>query len=114
MNRTNFCKDDFKTGDIVTLRNGDRLIVTKNDFNDIDVNNNNNLCEISELDNDLRYVNIWAGEDVTQPEDEKNDIMKVERPTQYKIMYEREEGKEMTLAQICKELGYNVKIIKEE
>lgn len=114
MNRTNFCKDDFKTGDIVTLRNGDRLIVTKKDFNDIDVNNDNNLCDISELDNDLRYINIWAGKDLTQPEDKKNDIMKVERPTQYKIMYDRNEVKEMTLAQVCKELGYKVMIIKEE
>lgn len=112
MNRTNFCKDDFKTGDIVTLRNGDRLIVTKNDFNDIDENNDNDLCDIYELNNDLSFNEreVWF----QSKRKDINDIMKVERPTQYKIMYERNEVKEMTLAQVCEELGYKVKIIKEE
>ena len=114
MDRTNFCKDDFKSGDIVTLRNGDKLIVTKKDFNDIDENNDNDLCDTTELNTDLRYESIWCGRNITETEDKKNDIMKVERPTQYKIMYKRDEVKEMTLSQVCKELGYKVKIIKEE
>lgn len=110
MNRINFCKDDFKTGDIVTLRNGDKLIVTKNNFQDIGENNDNDLCDMSELKNNL----IFCGSDVWISRERINDIMKVERPSQYKIMYERNEVKEMTLAQICEELGYKVKIIKEE
>ena len=48
-------------------------------------------------------------------DDENNDIMKVERPVMYHTVFERDETvKEMTLDEICKALGYEVKIIKEE
>ena len=43
------------------------------------------------------------------------DIMKVERVIEYKIIFDRNtEVKEMTIAEIEKELGYSVKIIKEK
>lgn len=106
-NKTDFTKDDLLEGDVVTLRNGEKLVFVMNSFRDCNGSNMDNyLYSIGDLDKELKCSN-----DVRR----NSDIIKVERPTQYKIMYERkEEVKEMTLAQVCEELGYNVKIIKEE
>lgn len=42
-------------------------------------------------------------------------IIKIEEPTSYITVYEpKEEIKEMTLADVCKELGYEIKLIKED
>lgn len=102
-----FTKDDLQTGDVVTLRNGDKLFIdTDMDFRDIDISNNsNNLSDINDLINDLLYIY----------DDEDSDIIKVERPT-YTTVYEREENKvkEMTIAEISEALGYEVKIVKED
>ena len=109
--KTNFTKYDLKDGDIVTLRNGAKLVYCDDCFFDIDNNIANILTDFEDLTEDLKYDNSNWNADTKA----NNDIMKVERPTQYKTMYERkEEVKEMTLAQVCEELGYNVKIIKEE
>lgn len=110
-NNDNFTKYDLKDGDIVTLRNGAKLVYCDDCFFDFGDRIDNNLTDFEDLTNDLKYDdNSWSVDTKAD-----NDIMKVERPTQYKTMYERkEEVKEMTLAQVCEELGYNVKIIKEE
>lgn len=107
-----FTKDDLKDGDVVTLRNGCKLVFCNGFFEEVLGNEDNtDLDGAFDLTDDLRYDSDCLYTD----EETDNDIMKVERPTQYKIMYERkEEVKEMTLAQVCEELGYNVKIIKEE
>ena len=40
--------------------------------------------------------------------------MKVSRPTKYVDVFSRpKESKKMTVSEICKELGYDVEIIKE-
>ncbi|MNV71800.1 hypothetical protein D3C71_1648400 [compost metagenome] len=48
--------------------------------------------------------------------DYKNDdIVKVERPLNYEVVFDRYKNKrEVTMAEIEKELGYGIKIIKEE
>lgn len=104
----NFTKDDLQDGDIVTLRNGDKLVYSKynEDFTDLyDSNHDNYLCDLYNLDDDLTCNSY----------DEGSDIVKVERPTSYATMYEREENevKEMTIAEIIEALGYEVKIVKE-
>lgn len=104
---SNFTKDDLQTGDVVTLRNGDKLFIDEHmEFRDIDTTNNTNyLGDLDELSSDLLYQAM---------DGEKNDIIKVERPT-YTTVFERdEEVKEMTLKEICDALGYEVKIIKED
>ncbi len=104
-----FTKDDLKDGDIVTLRNGDRLLFCDDCFYEFaEGESDNDLCYESELNTDLTY-------DDEDEECRKNDIVKVERPTTYITVFQRiEEKKEMTIAEIEKELGYGIKIIKED
>lgn len=100
-----FIKKDLQDGDIITLRNGDRLIFTNNDFLDMSDKHDNYLSDIYDLNDDLTY----------NDDDKDSDIVKVERPTGYSTVFERvEEVKEMTIAEISKALGYEVKIVKEE
>lgn len=107
-----FTKADLKTGDVVLRRNGDveivnrelEMLIRESGWNDLD---------------DIR-------EDLTSGFGNKNgDIVAVRRPT-YKghcsfgafkgnygiLVYEREEVEEMTLEQVCKLLGKNIKIIQ--
>lgn len=57
-----------------------------------------------EIKEDLSIFDIGFGDE----------IIKVEVPT-YETVYDNsEEVKEMTMGEICKALGYNVKIVKEE
>ena len=104
-----FTKDDLKDGDIVTLRNGDRLLFCDDCFYEFaEGDSDNDLCYECELNTDLTY-------DDEDTEYRKNDIMKVERPTTYITVFVRKEDKkEMTVAEIEKALGYGIKIIKEE
>lgn len=99
---------DLKDGDIVTLRNGDRLIyaVEEDEFIDLNESHYNEVCDLDDFEDDLTYVDS----------DEKgNDIVKVERPVKYEVVYDRSTiTKKMTVAEICKELGYDVEIIKED
>ena len=99
-------KDDLKNGDIVTLRNGDRLIYCNEYFTDLEDNNRNCLSSLDDLKNDMFY-------DDDDKEYRENDIVKVERAKSYEIIYKRE-TKEMTISEISKALGYDVKIIKED
>lgn len=95
-------KDDLKNGDIVTLRNGDRLVfVNDEDFIDLSDDNDNYLSEICDLEDDLRHDS-----------DEDSDIVKVERPEKYTTVFTRTEVKEMTVEEISKALGYEVKVVK--
>lgn len=95
---------DLKAGDIVTLRNGDRLLFAGENFIDLFKNPHNSLCDINDLNDDM-----------TVDDCKNSDIMEVERPSRYITVFERgEETREMTLEEICKELGYNVKIVKNE
>ena len=47
--------EELKNGDIVTLRNGNRLIYANEQFLDMSNENNNDLCYIDELNEDLTY-----------------------------------------------------------
>lgn len=99
-------KDELQDGDIVTLRNGDKLRynIETESFDNISDDYDNNLDYLYELNDDMTY---------DDRDEDENDIMKVERPT-YHTVFEREETvKEMTIAEISKALGYEVKIVKE-
>ena len=99
-----FKKSDLLDGDIVTQRNEEqkRYSTERNGFVGLDGN--------SYLDYDNYTENL-----LDKDGDKIYDIMKVERAIEYKIIFDRNtEVKEMTIAEIEKELGYSVKIIKEK
>lgn len=97
-------KKDLKNGDIVTLRNGDRLVLCDECFNDLSGDYSNRLCDLDELRDDLTYK-AWD-------DDSSSDIVKVERPVKYETVFERgEEVKELTVDEISEKLGYKVKVV---
>lgn len=90
-----FTKANLQIGDKLTLRNGE--VGYYEDKMSI-----GGLCE-NQIKEDLTNDGSMGKE---------LDIIKVERPT-YTTMYEREvEVKEMTIEEISKELGYEVKVVK--
>lgn len=107
-----FTKADLKTGDVVKRRDGSIEIVNRELEMLICKSGWNNLDNIKE---DLTYGNFPSG-----------DIVAVRRPRQKShcnfgafannwgtLVYEREDPVEMTLAEICKALGKEIKIVKE-
>ena len=99
-----FKKSDLLDGDIVTQRNEDKKIysIERNGFIGLDSN--------PYLDYDNYTENL-----LDKDGDEIYDIMKVERAIEYKTVFNRDtEVKEMTIAEIEKELGYPIKVVKEE
>lgn len=95
---TSFTKDDFQDGDIITDRDGDRAVFFEGYFY-----GGTAFDLLSEVTDDFRYWDF----------DRDNDIIKIERPN-IGIMYERHEVevREMTVEEISKELGYEVKVVK--
>ena len=106
-----FTKDSLQPGDMVTLRNGARLILDEDtEFWDI-TNINNYITDIDDFTDELSF----KPKSYYAYDQENNDIVKVERPT-YHTVYERveekKEPKKMTVAEISKKLGYDVEIVK--
>lgn len=103
-----FTLGDFKFGDIITLRNGERYVYANNHiFGEDEVNDLDGYLLIMAYNESLEY----SEDDIKE---KSYDIVKVERQGQ--IIYERKEEKiiEMTLSEVCEKLGYNVKIVKEK
>ena len=103
-----FKKDDIQFGDIITLRNGERYVYAADRI----------FAEFEytqRLDYRIFSRTFNRNFEIILPDykDDRNcDIIKIERQGQ--IIYEREEEVvEMTLSEICKKLGCNVKIVKE-
>lgn len=101
-------KEELENGDMVTLRNGDVLVYSKaaDTFVDISETCDNCLSDLDDLNENLTFYDR---------DDKDYDIMTVDRPVRYETVFKRDETvREMTLEEICKELGYDVKIVKEE
>lgn len=112
-----FTKSDLKTGMILEFNNGCTATVlfgTKN--------------------GDIYAGSTWGGlegvnEDLTLEDSFEGDVVRVYQPIgnihflktnylnynkNYKLLWQREEAKEMTIEEIEKELGYKIKIIKKQ
>ncbi len=91
-----FTKKDLKDGDRITLRNGDVGYIDNNGV----------------LGTGLSYGTI--NDDLTNGGScgKSLDIVKVERPVKYRTVYTRTEVREMTVEEISRELGYEVKVVK--
>ena len=103
-----FTLDDLQFADIVTTRNGERYVVSDGGIYGESSDYKLDCDDLSDdYDVNLICINSW---------DSNNsdfDIVKVERAGQ--VIWERpEEVKEMTIAEICEALGYEVKVIKEK
>ena len=100
-------KKDLKDGDIITLANGDRLLYYDEDFRDLSDDHTNNILDLNDLNNDLTYKHDY--------DKETNKVVKVERPTSYYEVFNRDkEVKELTVEEISKLLGYEVKIVNNK
>jgi hypothetical protein len=106
-------KSDLKTGMLVVFRSGKEGVVLLGHYDGID----NNIIWMFRTNTwtALKYVN----EDLTNGLSIEHDVIEVYstpvyNPTQKKyLLWEREKPvEELTLAEVCKELGREVKIIK--
>jgi len=109
-------KSELKTGMIVTKRNGKKMYVYRNACTSL-----HSSCDIltdGNTWNDLSYYN----EDLTYKNGADQDIVKVEcvstmvdlcSHNRAETLWEREEAKKMTVAEVEAILGYKVEIVSE-
>ena len=98
-----FTKSDLKDGDIVTYRNGLKKIVSGDKL----------------YGNDLFTSLRYYPEDLKDVDgEEKNDIVKVERPVKYEIVFEREEVLDETekkyLAEVIRPFRKRIQFIQKK
>ena len=111
-----FTKEDLKTGDVVLRRNGSVEIVCLETGSFISKDFFNYLSKVNE---DLTF-GCGCGSDSDW------DIIAVRRPSEPyecqfcafdkelgELVYEHKEPEEMTLEEVCKALGKEIKIVKE-
>lgn len=98
VDRPKFTKSDLQDGDVLTDREGYKALYYDDSLW------GGTLC-VDTLTDDLKDPNGYSD----------NDIVKVERPIKMEIVFERKEEskiREMTVEEISKELGYEVKVVK--
>ena len=111
-NYQKFNKPDLKNGDIVTYRNGEKGVVLL-EFDAIVSDNFENYIPLEnvsynlndEWNDEWNIVKVQRARDIHQFVKSRWDMAP--------IIWERQETVEMTLAEVCKALGKNVKIVKE-
>lgn len=110
MNST-FTKADLKTGDVILFRDGETeicncelgMLIDKNDWDDLNYFNNDLTCRIT------KDYDIVA---VRRPREKGHCIFNAFEFELGELVYERKEVEEMTLAEVCKLLGKEIKIIQ--
>ena len=119
MNRE-FTKSDLRSGDVILRRNGNVEIVcleTGTLIHQVD-----GWSKLSDIDEDLTYKLCCNNHSIPE-----YDIVAVHRPTKPsdcrfsafyakagELVYERKEVEEMTLEEVCKLLGKEIKIVKSK
>lgn len=100
--------EDFKkapVGTKVTFESGE-IMVKYVSLNDAKSESFKGTCSFTRNYDNLRnFKDNWGS---------SGKIIKIEEPTYFEVYNNKEEVKEMTLAEVCKELGYDVKIVKKE
>ena len=102
---TPFKKEDIEFGDIITTRNEEKYVYVQGFLYGEDGSYYADCDDFEDVyDDDLKYCD---------EEENDCDIMMIQRNGQ--VVYERNnEVREMTLQDIIKELGYEIKIVKEK
>lgn len=113
--RADMTKSELKSGMVVETKDGERMICIDNNGKLVLMNlNGENYLSVEKMDDDMSYP-MWCDYctimKVFAPQTTLNECKNTED-----IIWERQKAKakEMTLAEIEKEIGYPVKIIKEE
>lgn len=97
-------KKDLKKLDVIVLRNGDELVFLGDNFEDLSIDNDNYICDLDDLNDDL-----------TSTDARQSDVVKVIRSVVSSTIWEREDKPvKMTVSEVCKKLGYDVEIVKEK
>lgn len=126
VNKKQFTKSDLKSGDMVELRNGEIYIFIK----DAKRNKHDNSRDIFMGISSYRCIPLsyYSNSLLDLRGDKSYDIMKMSDgfyiPNIFRAypsdtfktpdwVWEREETEEMTLEEVCKELGRDIKIVKE-
>lgn len=99
---------DLKNGDIVEFRNKKRYIKTKSCFVNIETNE---LISASLYDN---YLFCSAFKDGSHDVMKILDMSKVYKNPKWSMEREERKVEEMTLEEVCKELGREIKIVREK
>lgn len=100
----NMKKEYLKDGDIVTLKNGDRLVLFSGGFTDLE-REGHWIDDLDDYEDDLRTCDRFYDE---------YDIVKVERPVEYETVFTRDDAVELTVDEISEKLGYKVKVVGED
>lgn len=109
LKKADFTLKDLQFADILTLKNKEKYVYASYSMYGYEDNYDLSCGIVDDLyNNNLKIQTSYYDE-----YSDEYDIMKVERNGQ--TVYERDENiKEMTLKEVCDELGYEVKIVKEE
>ena len=134
--KTNFTKQDLKTGMVCEHRSGKLSIVAKDNFESEDnlIFSTNNRTDLKHCDNDTFQ---WFPDTITNRTESRSDFQKsvdivaVYKPSllcngyeilavnrdeinlsRWKLLWKEEQEVEMTIEEVCKALGKNIKIIK--
>lgn len=111
-----FTKKDLKNGDVVKFKNGENAIAVVDTGTFVFADG---YLKFEDVNSDLTYNGVIRGDKYT--------VMAVRRPTRSSechlelfemglgnLVYERKEVEEMTLEEVCKALGKEIKIVKEK
>jgi hypothetical protein len=107
-----FTKADLKNGDVIKRRDGTVQIVCLETGTCICPNGG--FDSVSDINNDLTYRSWSSGDimEVRRPRAERHCSFKAFDAKYGELVYERSEPEEMTLEEVCKALGKEIKIVK--
>ena len=111
-----FTKADLKSGDVVLRRNGVVEIVCRETDSLV---SKNGFSYLSEVNEDLTYSYgfkpdlDWDIIAVRRPRNPQECQFKAFDKRYGELVYERKETEEMTLEEVCKALGKEIKIVKK-
>lgn len=113
--KNKFTKGDIKIGYVVELRNGDLKMAMRcnqDEFEKILIGENNCYCCFEDIEEDLtgrcyKQLDIMKIYGLSETKAGALIISTKNRP----LLWEREETIEMTMDEVCKELGKQVKIV---
>lgn len=104
-------KQLLKNGDMVITRNGEKYIFMKDYLGrDVFKDKDGKFCYLASYDENLRStICDFTVIEIKQPKRQRTGWF---NEAEYETKWKREEVKEMTVAEIEKELGYKVKVVK--